>query len=1743
MQTGRDNLVHIAKLLIKGGKLSIITTETLQKMLYLLSIYYDRKVKELKERESTQKSADSNNETLALNLNNNINSLKYIIKNLNKELLNEERKVQINTNNSILNINLNVARLNNNENNSKPFNIKKLSPFIDQQDAAKQQTEDKESYIKKFKDNLKSVSYEALAHDLGPTYIQLIKKEYQSKSGKNSTDPETYTIINNLNFNLTEERLANIVTFIIKEPNFSEEKEHRLLLKMLFRNISIDSYNSIDETNDKKQSIYWNIDSLYKFNKNSIENMDSNLYYSLLDNKYFKITDKRALESFILIHSKLKLPNLLFKYLLKEPWENTNNQIDTLKFLLNNQNDLTTSGKKIKKTNNYDLSLMIKSNSANSTNDTYFYDLWTNLELIEGLIRIGVNNNVYKVKSLFEWPLINMPEILLLSLFQCNKNDFLYKELLKDLYPILISNQPNSNLLLDDIWTINQNRVIEVVIWLHNTFPETFNISKILDISLKMKDSLLILVNNNHSLFFSISLAILAIKRDFLHINQWLNDQIDKNGELFINALLCFIEDNLLNEYRTKINQYINNSNTISSSNNINSGKILNTANNSNSQNLTISKNNQNLQQDQDFTYLNIRDQILEKSQLTLESIVIIFETINQYINNSENNSNIKLSSSLTKSVSAIYKQIFLIFEELQIEPVTSEETEALANMLFKKLFNEELTISDMAQQMKNFKENSNKKEQEVFACMLHSMLDEYRFFNKYPEKELNLMGGLFGKIVDIKIIDGVIESIVLKLILDGFKLGGKMIVFSTKATEQFINRIMEWPLLLEELYKNTSNLIGQGEIFDIIADKYTEFLKINENSGVNFNSNILGASSTNYNLNTNPNVNLMNQSKINQSNNYNNYMNMVNINSTTSNNTNSINNINNNNAMSINNPNPNLNLSKNQKNNKFNSNNDTLNNLNTNFNLANNSNNNNNSNTIQTNPNYSNSYQLSVNNASNNITSNSNQNNSVNKTLSLNNNSYIPSYIPNKNILNTNLNPYNINSAKKNVENSNNINKLPQTINQNNNINILSSSKNLVGPNNDNIDNTSNINLNISTENINSNSNNNQPNANSSNIANNTNVNLLNKNNNINSINLNNVNLYQPNAKKYFVNNNNNNPTSTNTTLNLPNNQHNINYNIPSNYHNAYYPTNIPYNNIYMYGHIPYGIYNHNPNDISNPNFNVNNKSNNIYIPSNNINIKQNELYERFNSIFFKLNSNTIVDCSLEVKYIINIDENSLVVFSYYLTTKRIPYEKDNVNIYYDMLSVIDQKTLYKKLIGDCVCFCNNFFTTKSEIDNSKKSALKNLGYWLGLLTLKRHRPLFSKEINLKDIIIKGFESGKLLTYISFTAKVLESAVNNKIFNKNNPWIMSLFSLLAEIYINTRISQNIKFEIQILFKKFNLEPDSYIIVKTYTDKLVIPNSVDFNNNNNKALKSNVNNIQESNYNLKSTLKRSNVNSSGIYDKNNIYNDNTNISLKKNMQASYEDISSLLENKDVYIKDVVNYINKYITQKNSKTNSNSLLVQFDVIKNILCNSLVSSINQILCLVVERTVNISLITTRELIKKDFIFEPDANKLKTAANNTIKSLSCSLATVTCKDPLKLGFNNCVKEEILRNEIDFSEEYINKLSEHLGGIIEAGCFFIQNFVVNIAIDKIENDEYIKKEIENRLKDKHKEFINYKSSITLKVLQLPENLRPNINGLNCDQYKIYEDFEKININQSNHELNANNRTSNTNNSNKYKQ
>jgi CCR4-NOT transcription complex subunit 1 len=84
---------------------------------------------------------------------------------------------------------------------------------------------------------------------------------------------------------------------------------------------------------------------------------------------------------------------------------------------------------------------------------------------------------------------------------------------------------------------------------------------------------------------------------------------------------------------------------------------------------------------------------------------------------------------------------------------------------------------------------------------------------------------------------------------------------------------------------------------------------------------------------------------------------------------------------------------------------------------------------------------------------------------------------------------------------------------------------------------------------------------------------------------------------------------------------------------------------------------------------------------------------------------------------------------------------------------------------------------------------------------------------------------------------------------------------------------------------------------------------------------------------------------------------------------------------------------------------------------MVADSVDSSIVEILPPVVDRSVTIALITTRELVIKDFAYDGDAEKILKAADLIVKNLAGSLALVTCREPLKMSLTTNLRKSLFQ------------------------------------------------------------------------------------------------------------------------------
>lgn len=165
---------------------------------------------------------------------------------------------------------------------------------------------------------------------------------------------------------------------------------------------------------------------------------------------------------------------------------------------------------------------------------------------------------------------------------------------------------------------------------------------------------------------------------------------------------------------------------------------------------------------------------------------------------------------------------------------------------------------------------------------------------------------------------------------------------------------------------------------------------------------------------------------------------------------------------------------------------------------------------------------------------------------------------------------------------------------------------------------------------------------------------------------------------------------------------------------------------------------------------------------------------------------------------------------FANYLVDQRVSTEPNNHPLYLRFLDALDRQGLQKCVLQETYVKAAALLNSERCMQSgSDRNTLKNVGSWLGTLTLARDRPIKYKNLSFKDLLLEGFESNRLIVAIPFVCKTLEPCSKSRVFRSPNPWLMAVIGLLAELYHFADLKLNLKFEIEVLCKALDIDLDA----------------------------------------------------------------------------------------------------------------------------------------------------------------------------------------------------------------------------------------------------------------------------------------------------------------------------------------------
>ncbi|EJF62472.1 Not1-domain-containing protein [Dichomitus squalens LYAD-421 SS1] len=442
---------------------------------------------------------------------------------------------------------------------------------------------------------------------------------------------------------------------------------------------------------------------------------------------------------------------------------------------------------------------------------------------------------------------------------------------------------------------------------------------------------------------------------------------------------------------------------------------------------------------------------------------------------------------------------------------------------------------------------------------------------------------------------------------------------------------------------------------------------------------------------------------------------------------------------------------------------------------------------------------------------------------------------------------------------------------------------------------------------------------------------------------------------------------------------------------------------------------------------------------------------------------------------------------FANYLVDQRVSIEPNNHQLYLRFLDALDVQSLFRFVLHETLVKSAVLLNSeKTQQLSSERAVLKNVGSWLGSITLARDRPIKHKNLSFKDLLIEGYDNNRLVVAIPFVCKTLEPAARSKVFRPPNPWLMAVISLLTELYHFAELKLNLKFEIEMLCKALDIDLDvvqatTILRNRPLSDSLAGPPLPDY-----------VGDID--------SLPM------GGYDPTAQGQDAQVIPLGP---TSPSDTQRVL---GAHIENILSSILPHVTinPQLAPLNTNPSF------KRAIQMAIDRAVREIILPVVERSVTIAGISTRELVAKDFVTEPNEDKLRKAGHLMAQKLAGSLALVTCKEPLKGNLGSHIRQFL--SEFGFTDQIVPDQVIFLlvQENIELACQAIEKAAMDRAVIDVDDGFAAAYELRRRHRESRPGQPFWDSSVPQSNVfgSLPDPLRIKPTGVQQIQAAVYEDF-----------------------------
>ncbi|XP_029523459.1 CCR4-NOT transcription complex subunit 1-like isoform X14 [Oncorhynchus nerka] len=481
----------------------------------------------------------------------------------------------------------------------------------------------------------------------------------------------------------------------------------------------------------------------------------------------------------------------------------------------------------------------------------------------------------------------------------------------------------------------------------------------------------------------------------------------------------------------------------------------------------------------------------------------------------------------------------------------------------------------------------------------------------------------------------------------------------------------------------------------------------------------------------------------------------------------------------------------------------------------------------------------------------------------------------------------------------------------------------------------------------------------------------------------------------------------------------------------------------------------------------------------------------EKIAFIFNNLSQSNMTQKVEELKE--TVKEEFMPWVSQYLVMKRVSIEPNFHSLYSNFLDTLKNPEFVKMALNETYRNIKVLLTSdKAAANFSDRSLLKNLGHWLGMITLAKNKPILYTDLEVKSLLLEAYVKGQqeLLYVVPFVAKVLESSLRSVIFRPQNPWTMAIMNVLAELHTEHDLKLNLKFEIEVLCKNLSfdindLKPGTLLKdkdkLKSLEEQLSAPK---------KESKP-----PEEMLPVVSTAAPSTPAPTTTCSATG----------PPTPQFSYHDIN-------VYaLAGLAPHINININIP--------LLQAHPQLKQCVRQSIERAVQELVHPVVDRSIKIAMTTCEQIVRKDFALDSEESRMRVAAHHMMRNLTAGMAMITCREPLLMSIATNLKNSFAAALRAPTPQQREMMEEAAARVAQDNCELACCFIQKTAVEKAgpEMDKRLATEFELR-KHARQEGRRYCDPVVLtyQAERMPEQIRLKVGGVDPKQLAVYEEFAR---------------------------